>query len=304
MTQFLPQNHMDDLLDMMCQAGQIARDIYQSADHGVSIKSDQSPVTRADTAVEQYLTDILQAMTPHIPIVGEEATATQSDTTPTQQTATPQHEKFWVVDPIDGTRDFVNRTGAYSINVALIENGVPVLGMIYAPSYNNQMLVGGIDVGVFRYDVHTHTRHDNLACDVCPLVYDDHGKTMPVHTGQGDSQDSIDSINPLVIITSGRNDDRHTIAERLSRTPENCGYMNIGSAIKFMVLCGNQAHVYPRFAPCMEWDTASGDAILRQLGGGVRTLDGKPLTYGKPDYANPHFVAHAPAIAPSFIKWD
>ena len=301
---FVSQMYLDDCIAMAIQAGKIAQDIYQSGDHGVRIKGDKSPVTKADQAVESYLETCLSQMTPHIPIIGEEAMSSLSDT----QGETHHHyEQFWLLDPIDGTRDFIERTGAYAINIALIEQGVPVFGMIYAPSYHNQLFVGGVGIGAFRYDCHTHTRHDVLACDVCPITYDDTGKTVVNDNNCDDlnginrDKDQDEILNPLVVITSGRNKDRYAIKDKIMPWVPHV-YMDIGSAIKFTLLASNQAHVYPRFAPSMEWDTASGDAILRQLGGGVMTLDGHHMVYGKPQYRNPHFMAYAPLMSPDMLK--
>lgn len=299
-TPFVPHTHLDALIAMVIQAGHMARDIYQTYDHGVEIKDDKSPVTRADKLVEAYLEQQLSELTPHIPIIGEEGMAFAKDA---GGVVPHNYEQFWLLDPIDGTQDFIERTGAYAINVALVEWGVPVLGMIYAPSYHNQLFVGGVGVGVFRYDGHTHTRHDILACDICPLVHDKNGTPILRNGGLENVSDARNTVpNPLIVITSGRNKDRYKIQDWLTE-PLPHGYMKLGSAIKFTLLASNQAHVYPRFAPSMEWDTASGDVILRQLGGGIYTLDGKLMTYGKPDYRNSHFISYAPIMPKHLLKF-
>ena len=270
---FAVSSNLDTLIHIMINAGTMARDMYDKNEYTVYTKGDKSPVTEADKKVEIYIEEQLTTIAPNIPIIGEEgmshAKDNGSDTIDVSDVS-----RYWLVDPIDGTREFIDRTGQYAVCIALIENGIPEFGMIYAPSYNDCIYVGGCDMGAWRQDVYGNRT---------PLPLPDEKK------------------DEVRIITSGRNFDADK-AHKFLKTKTPLCHKRMGSALKFCMLAENQAHFYPRFAPTMEWDTAAGDAILRQIGGGIVTMDNKPLTYGKSDFKNPHFVAYGPEKNTDFLK--
>ena len=219
----------------------------------VRTKADASPVTAADDAAEAIIVPALQSLTPDIAVISEEASSRG------QSPAAAQ--RFWLVDPLDGTREFISRNGEFTVNIALIENGVPVLGVVYAPALR-QLFSGGRGLGAFLED---EGGRRAIAARRAPPE----GVTVVSSRSHGDEA-------ALALFLRGR-------AVASSATA--------GSSLKFCLLATGQADLYPRLGRTMEWDTAAGDAVLRAAGGHVRTLDGADLTYGKPGLENPHFCA-------------
>ena len=226
-------------------------------------KADASPVTKADREAEAILLAGLRARFPEIPIVAEEESAAGLAPRETK-------EAFFLVDPLDGTREFVNGGDDYTVNVALVRAGVPVVGAVYAPACR-QLYLGRPG---FAELVETDSGHR-------PLTRREIRVRRPAV--------------PPVVVASRSHDTAATrgwiarlgAAERVA----------IGSSLKFCLLAAGRADLYPRLGRTMQWDTAAGDAVLRAAGGRTMTLDGKPLTYGKRngpsgvDFANPWFVA-------------
>ncbi len=224
-------------------------------------KQDLSPVTEADEQAEAIILKGLAASYPDIPVVAEE-----------QACAGHMPEslgtRFFLVDPLDGTREFVAGREDFTVNIALIEDGVPVVGIVYAPA--RAVLYAGAGHSAYRAGVDGHIEHR------IPLA------PAEIHTP-----------NRVVCSRSHLTPETDTYLATLT----GCETVNIGSSLKFCLLAEGSADLYPRFSRTMEWDTAAGDAILRAAGGITETLDGKPLTYGKrnqatdTDFANPNFIA-------------
>ena len=220
----------------------------------VETKDDCSPVTEADTAADRLIVAGLRAADPRIPIVSEESTGARN-------AAVPADRRFWLVDPLDGTREFIARTGEFTVNIALIEGGRPVLGVVHAPAHGETYVADG-QGGVLRFDG-----------DGAP-------QTIRVR--------AVPEENPAVIASRSHRDartDAYIAGLRPSRT------VSAGSALKFGLLARGEADLYPRFGRTMEWDTAAGQAILEAAGGHVRDLSGRALRYGKAGFVNPPFVA-------------
>ena len=235
------------------EAGRTIMDFYRDGT-AVETKEDRSPVTEADRAADRLIVAGLQAADPRIPIVSEESTDVRN-------TAMPVGGRFWLVDPLDGTREFIARTGEFTVNIALIEAGRPVLGVLHAPAQDDIYVADGRG-GAVRF------------------VGD--GPPQPIRAGQ------VPAARPAVIASRSHRDaetDAYIAALRPSRTA------SAGSALKFGLLARGEADLYPRFGRTMEWDTAAGQAILEAAGGHVRDLDGRPLRYGKAGFVNPPFVA-------------
>lgn len=218
-------------------------------------KQDRSPVTDADEAAERIIVAGLRALTPDIPIVAEEATA---------RGETPPHagERFWLVDPLDGTREFVKRNGEFTVNIALIEHGRPVLGVVLCPVSGECFL--GSAAGAWRYGG----------------PGDRNGARISARTQPADGADAMVSRSHP-----------EAAAEAWLATQKIRSRLEAGSSLKFCRIAEGRADVYPRMAQIREWDTAAGQAVLEAAGGSVRDLAGQPLCYGKPEYRNPEFIA-------------
>lgn len=239
-------------------AGRLAMSIYQR-EFDVVIKDDKSPVTEADLAVDQVIVAALEKTYPEIPVVSEER--------PLDHLNASNVARFFLVDPIDGTKEFINKTDEFTINVALIENGVPVAGVVYAPALG-RLFLADIDGSVFELD-----EQDNK---------------KPLNVRNCASTD-------LVAVASRSHNTPETQAFLDSNKIE--GRVSAGSSLKFCVVAAGEADIYPRFGPTMEWDTAAGHAVLRAAGGQVVEIDRSPLTYGKVDFRNPNFIASSPEAA-------
>ncbi len=239
------------------EAGALIMQVY-ATDFAVQGKADASPVTLADERAEQCIVPALQALTPGVPVVAEEA-ASRGEIPALQA-------RFWLVDPLDGTREFVSRNGEFTVNIALIEHGLPVLGVVLVPA-QDRLYAGWVGQGAWMVE---QGARKPIACAASPAP----GLRLACSRSHGDEP-------ALQTWLQGR-----VLAERI----------NAGSSLKFGLLAEGKADVYPRLGPTMEWDTAAGHAVLRAAGGEVLDLAGQVLRYGKPGFENPHFVAwgHSP----------
>lgn len=243
----------DELIDLARKAGDVILRIYEG-EFGHQHKPDHSPVTEADVAAERVILDGLAQLTPDIPVVAEEQAAAGG--LPTGAAA-----KFWLVDPLDGTKEFIARNGEFTVNIALIVDGVPVLGVVHLPV-----------LGV------TYAGADGRAerkTGVAPAEAI-HARSTPASGA---------------IMTISRSHASKELAKAEEMGVPIAGTVVAGSSLKFCRVAEGAADIYPRFGPTMEWDTAAGQAVLENAGGSVRTIDGAPLRYGKPGLRNPHFIA-------------
>jgi 3'(2'), 5'-bisphosphate nucleotidase len=246
-----------DLLDAVAalvrEANELVLSIYQSA-FAVNAKADASPVTEADVRAEALITAGLQRLAPDIPLVAEEAVAAAG--------CIPDcGERFWLVDPLDGTREFVSRNGEFTVNVALIERGEPVLGVVGIP-VQGRVYAGARGQGAWVEDAQGRRA---IACRAVPPE----GVTVVASRSHGDDA-------ALQGFLAGR---------------QVAAIVHAGSSLKLCTIAEAQADLYPRHGRTMEWDIAAGHAVLSAAGGAVMDLDGQPLRYGKPGLENPHFVA-------------
>ena len=247
---------MPELEAVVRHAGELILQVYGTA-FDVHYKGDTSPVTEADERAEACITTALRSLDPSTPVVAEEAAA--------RGQSPAASSRCWLVDPLDGTREFVARNGEFTVNVALIEDGEPVLGLVYAPVLDH--LYGGL-VGQGAWLVERGQRRA-IRCRNLQA----HAATLACSRSHGDEaalQHWLQLQQPPL-----------QVAQRMA----------IGSSLKFGLLAAGQADVYPRLGPTMEWDTAAGHAVLRAAGGDVLNLQGLPLRYGRPGHRNPHFVA-------------
>jgi 3'(2'), 5'-bisphosphate nucleotidase len=234
------------------QAGAVILHVYGSA-FTVQHKADTSPVTAADEQAEAVIVPGLQVLAPHWPVVAEEAVC--------RGACPATGALFWLVDPLDGTREFVARNGEFTVNIALVAHGVPVLGVVYLP-VQDRLYAGLHGQGAWVEDA---AGRRPITCRPPPAA----GLTVASSRAHGDDA-------ALAAFLQGR-----PVAGRLAA----------GSSLKFGLLAEGRADLYPRFGRTMEWDTAAGHAVLAAAGGSVCDLQGQPLRYGKPGFENPHFVA-------------
>ena len=242
------------------EAGRITLDYFdESGFDGVQSKGDGSPVTIADQQAEKAIEKALADITPDIPMIGEEKTA--AGRIPDLSDA----PYFWLVDALDGTREFISGSGDYSVNIALIKDNKPFLGVVYAP------VLGLIYAGFEGSD---------------PVKWNEEtGQEKVIQTRQVPS-------SGYVVVTSKSHGSDKKLQNFLEGFKVN-KVLRKGSSLKMCVIAEGKADIYPRFGPTCEWDTAAADAILRSAGGGLKDIDGNALTYRKTKdkFYNPEFIA-------------
>ena len=228
-----------------------------AGDLGTRTKADSSPVTDADQAAEAIILRGLRALTPDTPVVAEEEMAGG-------HTPTLDGGPFWLVDPLDGTKEFIKRNGEFTVNIALVESGRPTVGIVLAPA-TATLWRGAAGIGA-----------EKRGSD---------GIFQPIRTRRA----------PAAGLTACASRS-HSIYSDLDIWFRNNGLtvadrVQAGSSLKFCLIAEGTADIYPRFGPTCEWDTAAGQAVLEAAGGEVVTTDGRPLSYGHPPFRNPHFIA-------------
>ena len=246
------------------EAGDRIMEIYGRDDFDVRAKSDDSPVTAADEAADAIISAGLREAFPDVTLVTEEQAATHA----------ASGDTFLIVDPLDGTKEFIHRRGDFTVNIALVEGGVPTRGVVYAPAKGRMFF----------------TRADGQSVEETgDLARDSVGDLTPISVSNADN-------SALMVVASKSHRDQATddyIGKYAVRDMTSAG-----SSLKFCLVATGEADLYPRLGRTMEWDTAAGHAVLKGSGGEVvRFDDHSPLSYGKADFANPFFIAYAPSVA-------
>ena len=252
-----PQELVDDIRVLARRAGDVIMAIYRT-DFEVRRKGDSSPVTEADEAAERVILPRLRSLAPGIPIIAEEEAAAG-------RIEELSGDYFWLVDPLDGTKEFVARNDEFTVNIALIHAGRPILGVVYAPAID--AMYDGTRTGNATFEAAGAPRRP-ISARAVPTS----GATMVSSRSHGDP----DALRELTR-------DLHVTNHRIA-----------GSSLKFCLVAAGEADIYPRYGPTSEWDTAAGHAVLLAAGGSVRTLDGNELRYGenkKKKFLNPRFIA-------------
>ena len=247
------------------RAGKIILAYYvEGEDIEVREKADASPVTEADEAAETFILGALNTLTPDIPVVAEEAMAAGEE-------PVIEGNRFWLVDPLDGTREFLSRNGEFTVNIALIEDGQPVAGVVHAPAMAMTWagVCGDLEDGGKGSGRAVFAETDKPVMELRARALPAQGAVVVASRRHGSGKQLDDFLS------------RYKVAERVTA----------GSSLKFCLIASGRADLYPRFGRTMEWDTAAGHAVLLAAGGQVYTLDGEPLDYGKPGFENPHFYA-------------
>ncbi len=242
------------------RAGKVILAYYaEGKDIAVTQKADSSPVTEADEAAEEFILEALATLTPDIPVVAEEQAASG-------RIPDVGDQPFWLVDPLDGTKEFISRNGEFTVNIALIEKGRPIAGVVHAPAMA-MTWTGICEPGKPKCATFSNT--DNPTMDIRVREVPEEG---------------------AVVVASRR----HGVGEELDNFLANvkvAEMVSAGSSLKFCLVATGRADLYPRFGRTMEWDTAAGHAVLSAAGGEVKKMDGTPLSYGKPGFENPYFYA-------------
>ena len=245
------------------EAGAAIMEIYGRDDFDVKAKSDDSPVTAADEAADRIISAGLRAAFPEVMLVTEEQAATHS----------AEGDTFLIVDPLDGTKEFIHRRGDFTVNIALVEKGVPTRGVVYAPARERMFFTQADgqaveETGGFDLEAVGQVRPISVSAP-------DNGALMVVASKSHRDQATDDYIG------------RYAVRDMTSA----------GSSLKFCLVATGEADLYPRLGRTMEWDTAAGHAVLAGAGGAVVRFDDlTPLSYGKEGFANPFFIAHAPGV--------
>ena len=241
------------------EAGRAAHEIY-IAGFEVQRKADHSPVTQADHAAEAIILERLRHAAPEVPIVAEEEVAAGRQPAIGSQ--------FFLVDPLDGTKEFIQRIGDFTVNIALVRDGVPVMGVVYAPVTSGLFIGNAADGWAQRSHQPTDSRASAARTPIRVRAAPARGLTVVVSR----SHATPETETYLA---------QYSVAERVS----------VGSSLKFCLVAAGEADLYPRLGPTMEWDTAAGQAVLVAAGGTVLAPGGAPLEYGKPGLRNSHFIA-------------
>ncbi len=237
---------------MSRRAGEAILEIYDNVDGEVSYKADDSPLTAADLASHRILTAALAELTPEVPVLSEEGASMAYE-------ERRGWHRFWLVDPLDGTKEFIKRNGEFTDNVALIEDGVPILGVVHAPTLERTYLAAR-GVGAWRRD--GDERREIRAA------------------GRG--------ADELVVVAS-RSHAGPELRAFLAELPSH-RLASMGSSLKLCLVADGEADLYPRIGPTMEWDTGAAHAVVRAAGGRVIDTEGNELAYNKENLLNPYFL--------------
>ncbi len=253
-------------------AGQEIMAVYTNA-AGITVtnKEDHSPLTEADTRANALICTQLQKLTPDIPILSEETTLP-----PFAQRQ--QWQEYWLIDPLDGTKEFIDRNGEFTVNIALIRDGAPVLGVVHAPATGISWL-GVIGLGAWKRGESGTLEHINARTFEGELIQ----STIRIVASRRHGSTALESM-----------------LEQLGKRFAAVEMLNVGSSLKFCMLAEGKADFYPRLAPTSEWDTAAAQAVLEAAGGKVMKTDFSTLGYNsKDDILNPHFLA----VGDARIDW-
>lgn len=247
------------------EAGDITLNHFDDAGYqGADAKADGSPVTLADQEAEHFITEKLKEIVPDVLVVGEEAASEG------YRPDLEEHEYFWLVDPLDGTKEFISGSGDYTVNIALIHKGEPVLGVVYAPVHG-ELYAGCGEGTAIRW-------------------MEDNDNEKPIHVREVPNEG-------MTIVSSKSHGSGEKLDNFLSHYKIK-KQVKRGSSLKICSVASGKADMYPRFGPTCEWDTAAAHAVLRSAGGRLTDINGAELSYGgrDPKFLNPEFIAYSSFI--------
>ncbi len=248
------------LIDIAYEAGKAIMEIYSKEDFGITEKENHSPLTLADTAANTIIVKELAKLTPDIPVLSEE-----SKEVPYEERKNWQ--RFWLVDPLDGTKEFIKRNGEFTVNIALVEGNRPIFGVVYAPAIDS-MYYGIVGTGAYKITG---------------------GKETVIKVAQYHKGDTMN----IAASKSHRGEETDRFIENLEKDNIKTDAVSVGSSLKFCLVAEGAAHIYPRFGPTMEWDTGAAQAVVEAAGGSVTNLKGQPLLYNKQNLLSPYFIVNS-----------
>jgi len=245
----------EELISLMWKASDAILEVYHSGELNTELKEDESPVTQADLAAHHVLVNGLSQLTPDIPVVSEED--------PSSLQIPESYRRYWLIDPLDGTKEFINQNDEFTCNLALIDSHQTIYGFVTVPVLD-LLYHGGGTHGAYR--INRAGLQARIQCQ------------------------RQTAITRVIASKSHLNPETTAFIEAIETPVE---LIQAGSSLKFLRIAEGLADIYPRLAPTCEWDTAAAQAILEGAGGSVKKTDGSPVTYGKSEILNPHFVAAA-----------
>lgn len=255
-------------------AGRKINEIYQKP-FEVEYKSDSTPVTIADKEANRIIEEMLHPL--HIPVLGEEGEHFLFN-------KRKGWDQLWIVDPLDGTKEFVNHNGEFTVNIGLVELSQPVIGVIYSPVFKDLYFAAN-GMGSYKLDKHTLIAHEEVILDLSLNEIVDLSQKLPLH--------ELPHSHTLVASRSHPNHDTKHFVQKRKEEKENLQLIYTGSSIKMCWIAEGKAHEYPRFGRTMEWDTCAGHCILKNAGGEIISMDDNmPLRYNKENIENPSFLAY------------
>ena len=264
------ENQQEALLDTAItiseEAGKAVMDIYSRGNIETTYKNGDSPLTLADMASHNIIVEQLKKKTPDIPVLSEESENVSYDVRKSWKT-------FWLVDPLDGTKEFINQNGEFTVNVALIDSGKAVLGVVHAPEPRTTYYACA-EKGAFK------------------KVYTDDEKASEIHVA--------DYHEKRLIIVASKSHGSNML-ESFKKNVGDAEFTSMGSSLKLCLVAEGKAHLYPRLGPTMEWDTAAAQCIVESAGGTVTDLRKQTLNYNKPNLLNPFFMVSG---KPPFPWWE
>lgn len=251
---------LDKLLAMVSKAGEAVMEVYESGDFNVEYKADTSPLTQADKASHQIIYDGLVSLTPSLPVLSEESKLVSYQ-------VRKKWTRYWCVDPLDGTKEFVKRNGEFAINLSLIEENKPILGIIYAPVTK-----------IFYYGMDHYGSWKKTISETPVLL---------------ENRDVPDKLVAL-----GSRSHANSEEQKMLEQYHVHDFISIGSSLKFCMLAEGKAHIYYRMGPTMEWDTAAGHAIINNAQCELFQVNGGVFEYNKPNLINPGFICRSRYVKP------
>ena len=256
---------LEQIAAIAVEAGKAIMTVYAGGEMNIERKADDSPLTEADLRAHRCISAGLAALTPEVPMLSEESEGITWETR-------RQWTRFWLVDPLDGTKEFINRNGEFTVNIALIEAGEPVLGVVHVP-VTGVTYLGARALGAWCE--RAGERHDIRVRDI--------GSPVILVASRRHGAEKIDALEQAIT-------ERFGPVERTS----------MGSSLKLCLVAAGEADIYPRLAPTCEWDTAAAQAVVDAAGGVVVNTALEPLRYQKEDLLNPHFLVLGAPLA----RWD
>ncbi|MBS3771647.1 MAG: 3'(2'),5'-bisphosphate nucleotidase CysQ [Bacteroidales bacterium] len=256
------------------EAGKKVNEVYHEKDFEVESKADESPLTLADRKAHEIITGYLNQT--EYPVLSEEG-----KDIPYEERSKWNH--FWLVDPLDGTKEFIKKNGEFTVNIALVRKDEPILGVVFAP-YVNELYFGTETFGAYKVE---GEKGEPMACeDIDELMKK--GQILPLS----------EKRDKLVVVASRShlNDETQAYVDELKKIHGDAEFVSKGSSLKICMVAEGKADVYPRFGPTMEWDTAAGHAVALAAGFPVTQKDGTPLLYNKKELLNPYFIVKSPKL--------